>query len=646
MTHRASQIRRQIRNLRLLKALACGIGVVLFGMIIERQLDTEALAPVWLWILAAAFLSAAIAFHVRERRTVAAGVAHEQLYVKQERTALTQHAIGDAVITTDVDGRVEHMNILAEQLTGWTIAVARARPLQDVFHILDEFTGGSVPNPAEETLREGRAVRREEPVLLVSLAGTDTLVEVGTSPIRDRQGKIVGVVLVFHDVSQERMMRNTIAYQASHDSLTGLVDRREFEKRLQEALKTAGDTQRHHALCYMDLDQFKVVNDTCGHAAGDELLVQLSALLRATVRDYDILARLGGDEFGVLLMDCPLDFAESKAESLRRVVKEFRFVWEGKSFEVGFGIGVVPITANSGSSTDVLRAADAACYAAKSRGRNQIFVYQSDDPELLKRRGEMRWASRISESLENQRFQLYYQIIRPLRRDEPGVFHCELLMRTEDERGNLVSPEAFIPAAERFNLMTDIDRWVVSTALPKIAALHQQAAERGETTLCGINLSGQSLGDESFFDYVSHLMTIHEVPPQAVCFEITETAAIANFDAALRFIAALKARGCYFALDDFGTGMSSFTYLKKLPVDYVKIDGSFVLDMLTNPVDAAMVEAINRIAHVMGIKTIAEFVEDEALLGKLRELGVDYAQGYQISRPAPLEEKLVVTSVE
>lgn len=644
MLQRSAQIRRNIRNLRRWKVAMAVIVAALLGMAIERQLDTGALSPVWLWMLATAALLAAIAFHVREKRSVVVGHAHDQSFAKAERTSLMQHAIGDAVITTDVDCRVEHMNVIAEHLTGWNIADARGRPLADVFHILDEFTGGSVPNPAEETLREGRAVRREEPVLLPSRTGADTLVEVGASPIRDRQGKIIGTVLVFHDVTQEHEMRNTIAYQASHDSLTGLLDRREFENRLQEALEIAGDTRRHHALCYMDLDQFKVVNDTCGHAAGDELLVQLSALLRATVRDTDILGRLGGDEFGVLLMDCPLDLAENKAESLRQVVKEFRFIWQGKSFEVGFGIGVVPITSSSGTSTDVLRAADAACYAAKSKGRNQIFVYQSDDPELQKRRGEMRWANRISESLQNQRFQLYYQLIRPVLNEEPGVFHCELLMRTEDERGSLVSPETFIPAAERYNLMTDIDRWVVSTALPNIAMLCQMADKRGETALCGINLSGQSLGDESFFEYVSHLMTVHEVPAHAVCFEITETAAITNFDTALRFIAALKERGSYFALDDFGTGMSSFTYLKKFPVDYVKIDGSFVRDILTNPVDAAMVESINRIAHVMGIKTIAEFVEDEALLLRLRELGVDYAQGYEISRPAPLAEILQLSA--
>ena len=642
MLPRSVEIRRQLLNLHRFKVLTAVIAMALLGMAVERQLDTGALASTWLWLLAGTTLLAAVGLHMHEWRSVVAGLARDQLYVKQERTSLLQHAIGDAVITTDVQGRVEHMNVIAEQLTGWGIAEARGRLLQEVCRIMDEFTGGSVPNPAQQTLHEGRAVRREEPVLLAARTGTDTLVEIGASPIRDRQGKIIGAVLVFHDVSQERMMRNTIAYQASHDSLTGLLDRREFENRLKQALQTAGDTQRHHALCYMDLDQFKVVNDTCGHVAGDELLVQLSALLRATVRDYDILGRLGGDEFGVLLMDCPLALAENKAESLRQVVKEFRFIWQGKSFEVGFGIGVVPITANSGSSTDVLRAADAACYAAKSKGRNQIFVYQSDDPELEKRRGEMRWASRISDSLQNQRFQLYYQSIRPVLREEPGVFHCELLMRTEDERHNLVSPEAFIPAAERFNLMTDIDRWVVSTALPQIVALHQMAAHRGETVLCGINLSGQSLGDDTFFDYVSHLMTIHEVPAKAVCFEITETVAIANFDAALRFINALRKRGCYFALDDFGTGTSSFTYLKKLPVDYVKIDGSFVRDMLANPVDDAMVESINRIAHVMGIRTIAEFVEDEAILQRLRELGVDYAQGYQISRPAPLAEKLRV----
>jgi len=609
-----------------------------FLLVIKKQLGAEVFRPGMLIGISVVSLLLILLFYMWRRFSIEREHNREILFQHREQEDITLHAIADAVITTDAQGRVERMNAMAEQVTGWPLKQARGRKLAEVLPLRDEHTRGAVPDPVAECIREGRTARLSEAVVVHSRQGGESLIIANASPMRDREGQIIGAVLVFHDVSKERQMADQLAYQASHDALTGLLDRSEFERQLSAALHSAKTSGRQHALCYMDLDQFKVVNDACGHAAGDELLVQLSALLMATVRDTDILARLGGDEFAVLLMDCPLDLAASKAESLRDVVKSFRFIWQGKRFDVGFGIGVVPVTENSGTTTDVLRAADIACYAAKSKGRNQVFIYESDSPELEKRRGEMRWATRIGEALENKQFRLYYQTIKPIATAEPGVFHCELLMRREDESGRLASPEAFIPAAERFNLMADIDRWVVSAALPRITELARIAARNGERVLCGINLSGQSLGDGSFHDYVDRLMDTYEVPPEAVCFEVTESSAIANFEVALSFIQKMRARGCCFALDDFGTGVSSFSYLKKLPLDYVKIDGSFIRDLLSEPVDEAMVECINRIAHTLGIKTIAEYVESEALLARLRELGTDYAQGYAIARPAPLDE--------
>lgn len=566
--------------------------------------------------------------------------SRDLLHQSREQAEVTLHAIADAVITTDAKGFVNHMNTTAEQATGWSLAAARGRPLAEILSLLDEKSGGRLPDPIGQCMREGRVVRLKEALVRSGQHRNERLINATASPIRDREGCIIGAVLVFHEVSSERELQERLAYQATHDALTGLLDRGEFERQLERALQLARETGRQHALCYMDLDQFKVVNDACGHAAGDELLVQLSALLMTTVRDTDILARLGGDEFAVLLMNCPLDLAADKAMSLRDVVKTFRFIWQGKRFEVGFGVGVVPVTENSGSVTDVLRAADIACYRAKAHGRNQVFVYQSDDPELEKWRGEMRWATRIGEALENEQFRLYYQTIKPLQAEEPGLFHCELLMRREGDDGKLASPEAFIPAAERFNLMLDIDRWVVGAALPKIAQLSRQAAPRGERVLCGINLSGQSLGDQTFFAYVERLMREFEVPPEAVCFEITETVAIFDPVVAVDFIRRLRKRGSRFALDDFGTGVSSFAYLKQLPLDYVKIDGSFVRDLLHSPVDQAMVESINRVAHTLAVRTIAEYVENTALVAKLRAMGTDYAQGYAIAHPAPLDDLL------
>lgn len=615
-----------------------------FLLVIKKQLGAEVFRPGMLLGISVFTLLLVLLFSLWRRFSIEREHNREILFRHREQAQVTLHAIADAVMTTNAEGRVEHMNAMAEQITGWPLAQARGRELSEVLPLTDEHTQGMAPNPVAACLREGRTARLSEAVLAQSRTGEQALIMATASPIRDREGRIIGAVLVFHDVSKERQMADQLAYQATHDALTGLLDRGEFERQLGAALHSAKTSGRQHALCYMDLDQFKVVNDACGHAAGDELLVQLSALLMATVRDTDILARLGGDEFAVLLMDCPLDLAANKAESLRDVVKSFRFIWQGKRFDVSFGIGVAPVTENSGTGTDVLRAADIACYAAKAKGRNQVFVYESDSPELEKRRGEMRWATRIGEALENKQFHLYYQTIEPIGTEEPGLFHCELLMRREDASGQLASPEAFIPAAERFNLMPDIDRWVVSAALPRITELARLAAHNGERVLCGINLSGQSLGDSDFHDYVCRLMDTYDVPAEAVCFEVTESPAIVNVETALCFIEKMRARGCRFALDDFGTGVSSFSYLKKLPLDYVKIDGSFIRHLLQEPVDEAMVECINRIAHTLGIKTIAEYVESEALLERLRELGTDYAQGYVIARPAPLDERLAVAS--
>lgn len=580
--------------------------------------------------------------HMRQRFVGESQRSQEVLISQKAHTETTLHGLVDAVITTDASGHVDYMNQSAEHLTGWPREKARGKPIQVIFHITEEDSS-ILLNPIAQCLSEGRVTRLSAAVKLMRHNEAESIVEVTASPMRNRKGEVVSAVLVFHDISKERQMQDRISYQENHDALTGLVNRRKFESLLEEALQTTTEQDRQHALCYMDIDHFKVINDTCGHTAGDELLVQLSALLLTVVRGDDLLARLGGDEFAVLLYDCPLDQATNKANILREVVQDFRFVWQEKTFVVGFGIGVVAVDKNSINTMDVLRAADSACYAAKSRGRNKIFVYKADDPELKKMRGEMRWVTRIGDALRNQQFQLYYQLIRPVQMAEPDVFHCELLMRSEDDRHELVSPEAFIPTAERYKLMTDVDRWVVNTALPKIAELDEQAPDNtreDSKNIFAINLSGQSLSDESFHEYVKGLMGRYKVNPTSVCFEITETAAITNLDLAISFMQDMKVLGCSFALDDFGTGMSSFTYLKKFPLDYVKIDGSFIRNMQESPVDLAMVESVVNIARVMGIKTIAEFVEDEIVFAKLKEIGVDYAQGYGIAKPVPLTEKV------
>lgn len=440
-----------------------------------------------------------------------------------------------------------------------------------------------------------------------------------------------------HENLQQRIADATqrLSHQASHDALTGLINRREFEARLERALASARQHGQVHTLCYLDLDQFKVVNDACGHVAGDELLRQLSNLLQARLRESDTLARLGGDEFGVLLENCDLAAAEPVAEALRQTVKDYRFLWQDRAFGVGVSIGMVEINRDSGHLASLLSAADAACYAAKDRGRNRVHVYQEQDGEVQRRRGEMQWATRIGQAMEENRFRLYRQPIIPADPDRGLEPHHEILLRMLSDDGELVLPMAFIPAAERYNLMPAIDRWVLSKVF---SLFHQCFGSEAGGPVCTVNLSGHSLCDESFLAFVHRQFELNQVPHRRICFEITETAAITNLREAVHFIEAMKARGCTFSLDDFGSGLSSFNYLKNLPVDYIKIDGAFVRDMDADPMDHAMVEAIHRIGRVMGLGTIAESVESEAILERLRGIGVDYVQGEWLAAPVPLTD--------
>ena len=571
---------------------------------------------------------------VTDRRLAAA-----ELFEEKERAQVTLASIADGVITTDTEGWVQYLNPVAEALTGWVTASARGLPLQAIFRMIDETNRTPAPSPIEMVLREGRNVEMAATVLLLRTDGTEIPIVQSAAPIRARSGEIIGVVLVLHDVSNERQYAAKLSYQASHDSLTGLINRAEFEQRLSLALKSAAQLGRHHAVMYLDLDQFKVVNDTCGHAAGDQLMRQVSTLLLRRLREGDTLARLGGDEFGVLLENCSPDNALRIADQLRQTVMDFHLAWEDRKFSVGVSIGVVNIKDGLFTITDVLSAADSACYVAKEKGRNRVQVYHAEDSELSLRQGEMEWIGRLQKALDEDRFVLYAQDIVEIKAPRGRVTHRELLVRMLDERGEIVPPMTFIPAAERYGLMPSIDRWVLRNALAIIA--RQRFDERGEAAdIFSINLSGSSIGDESFLDFIREQFTHFDVPCQCICFEITETAAIARLDKATHFIQELRALGCLFSLDDFGAGMSSFAYLKHLPVDYLKIDGGFVKDMADDPIDRAMVEAINNVGHVMGKKTIAEFVDSERVSALLRDIGVDYAQGYGVAKPRPFGPRL------
>ncbi|MGD2137924.1 MAG: EAL domain-containing protein [Gammaproteobacteria bacterium] len=564
--------------------------------------------------------------------------AKEALHQEKERAQVTLGSIGDGVITSDMNGNIEYMNKVAEQATGWKLKDARGRPMMDVFRIVDEKTLEAPPNPVDTCLSQGKSSMLAGYLLLIHRHRNQRLsIELNASPIRDSNADITGVVLVFHDVTELRGLAKKMSYQATHDSLTGLINRREFENRLNHAIESTRNSGTRHALCYMDLDNFKIVNDTCGHTAGDELLKQLTIKLRMELREADTLARLGGDEFGILLEGCSIENAWEPAETIRQVVEDFRFVWDNRSFRIGASIGLVPITSDSGTLSDILSAADSACYVAKDRGRNCIHVYEPDDEIMAERHGQMQWVQRIQDVLEHNRFRLYFQPIARLdnTQGEKNTTHGEVLIRLVGDNDEIVGPGSFIPSAERYCLMPAIDRWVITNTFRALTLDINRVLQR--VTSCCINLSGQSLSDERFMEFLVNEISGSGVPPEILCFEITETAVIANLCNASTLITTLREMGCRFALDDFGVGLSSFGYLKNLLVDYLKLDGCFIKNMVKDNIDRAMVEAINQIGHTMQIKTIAEFVEDTDTLAAVRDVGIDYAQGYAIAKPVPIE---------
>lgn len=453
--------------------------------------------------------------------------------------------------------------------------------------------------------------------------------------VRNEQGRTLYYEGTLTDITEAHELSRQLSYEASHDALTGLINRREFESRLQSALDASTASGAVHALCYLDLDDFKIINDSCGHVAGDELLRQLAQTLQARVRSNDTLARLGGDEFGVLLHNCSLEDATAVASGLLKAIEQHQFVWGSSTFSVGASIGVVPVSGAFRRITQLLQAADAACYAAKDQGRSRIHVYQETDDIAARRHGEMQWVSRVKDALAENRFYLDAQPIVPVSGNGAGLRNYELLLRMRDESGRVVPPGAFLPAAERYNLSQHLDRWVIGTAIDWLST-NRARAERIARIF--VNLSGDSLADPQLLDFIRAQLRDRHVSPHKIGFEITETAAIGNLTRANQLISGLRTLGCAFGLDDFGSGVSSFAYLKALAVDFVKIDGLFIGNIIDDPVDYEMVRSITDIGHVMGKKVVAESVENVALLEKLREIGVDYAQGFAVGMPGPLDE--------
>jgi len=607
--------------------------------------------------------------------------AEQAVFAEKERAQVTLQSIGDAVISTDADGRIEYINPVAESLTAWTLEDARGRPIGEVLSLVNEITREPIENPLLCVLSGGAVSSPADHSVLVTRSGHEVAIQESAAPICDRQGRVIGAVIVFHDVTKERRLKRALSYQASHDALTGLINRREFDNRLHAAVLSAQRGEGTYALLYIDLDQFKVVNDTCGHQAGDRLLRDVTGLLQARVRASDTIARLGGDEFGVLLEGCTVEQSTRIADGVRQAIRDYRFVWGATTLSVGASVGVVQITAETESVANVMSAADIACYAAKDEGRNRVHLYESDGVSHPRHR-EMHWVARVTRAAEENRLELFFQPIRPIARAGATAFH-ELTVRLRDDDGRLVSPGEFIPAAERYNVMSVIDRWVVQRAIERlqdwasrcisartlnvsslrrapaqearaggaaamegqwqgpelsaVAEIHPTAdRSQPQLPLLAVNLSGTSLNEQSFIDWV--LQQVGDATlAQALCFEITETAAVTNLSNATFVMRELKARGCKFALDDFGTGLSSFMYLKTLPVDYLKIDGQFISHVADDPVDRSMVEAICKVGKALGIETVAECVESQAVLDELERIGIDYAQGYYLARPEPIE---------
>jgi diguanylate cyclase (GGDEF)-like protein/PAS domain S-box-containing protein len=552
--------------------------------------------------------------------------AHQRLTFHVQNSPL-------AVIEWDRNLRLQRWSPQAERIFGWTAQEVLGKHPRE-WSFVHERDVGAV-QATMTALRHGATPRTMSRNRNYTKDGRLLVCEWYNSALIDEGGALVSVLSLVQDVTESDYLSRELAYHATHDPLTGFVNRREFEARLTRALESTREDGKTHALCYLDLDNFKVINDSCGHLAGDEMLRQLGRVLPRVMGEHDTLARIGGDEFAVLVTECTVERARSIARGLRACIDEFRFPWEGKNFGIGVSIGVVPVRADSGTVADLLSTADAACYVAKATGGNRIHVHREGDEDTSRRRGEMQLVSRIRWALEQDRFELYFQPIVPVDRSERPERRYELLLRMHGDDRELVSPGGFLATAERYNLAPKLDRWVVSHAFAWLSAHPDHLRELAH---CGINLSGHSLTDEYFLDFLIERFQETHIPPEKICFEITETTAVANLGAALHFMETLRGLGCRFALDDFGTGMSSFAYLRTLPVDFLKIDGTFVKNIATDPIDMAMVKTINELGQAMGKQTIAEFVENAAIFEKLklRHMGVDFAQGYYIGQPQPL----------
>lgn len=549
----------------------------------------------------------------------------------RQQAQITLESIGEGVVTADAEGLIDYMNAAAEKLTGVPREHAVGKRLPDIVRLVDEADRRDLGDPVQRCLSDRRRVNMGRRAMMLSAAGGKELsIELTASPIRGPGEAIAGAVVIMHDVSEIRGLTKRMSYQAAHDALTGLVNRREFERRLEDALQSVREKDVTHVLCYLDLDRFKPVNDSCGHIAGDSLLRAIAALLRDKVRESDVVARLGGDEFGLLLLGCPLDKARQIADDVCAAVRDFRFVWRDRVFQVGVSIGLVEIGRDSTSIEDVLGAADSACYVAKQEGRGQVHVYSARDEVAARQRGEIYWLRQLQAALKEERLELCLQPILAVGRQSGPGPAMEVFLRLRDENGRLVQPQEFLPAAERYHLVGGLDRWVVRTTL---TALGQGVIRLPEGRSCTINLSAQSLSEEDFLEFFVDCLDQSQVSPLRICFEISESTLMADPERAERFASVLHGMGCQFGVDDFGSGVGALAGLRGLDIDYLKIDGRYTRGLRGDSVNWQVVAAITQLARTIGFRVVAEQVESQADFDALRELGVDFIQGHFIEKP-------------
>jgi diguanylate cyclase (GGDEF)-like protein/PAS domain S-box-containing protein len=551
------------------------------------------------------------------------------------RAMVTLDAMGESVITVDAEGRIDYINHSAEVLLGQRFDQVMGKEFSEVASLVDETDRRSLGDPVRKALTTGgRVTMGRRAVLVPAGAGPERSVEISVTPLRFEGKDILGLVLVLHDTSELRGLTRQMTYQASHDALTGLVNRREFERRLQEAMDSAQTANVGHALCYLDLDRFKTVNDTCGHTAGDNMLREVASLIKDAVRDSDTVGRIGGDEFALLLVGCPLEKARQIADDVVRSVNDYRFVWKDKIFNIGVSIGLVEIGRGGGAIEDIMNFADSACYAAKKQGGLHVHVYSAREEATARHSGEIHWLQRLQGALRDNKFELYYQPIVHARANGMRGPALEVFVRLVGEHGQPgASTAEFIRAAERYRLMPHIDRWVVQTVL---SALGRGGMKLPPGRSVAINIAGQTLGDSDFLEFVVDCFDHTGANPADICFEVTESAVVANLDHARRFIAVLHGMDCEFALDDFGSGLSSFSTLRTLPMDYLKIDGSFIHNLAGDSVNQAMVAAMIELSRSLNFRVVAEHVEDQLSLDTVTGMGIDFVQGFVVGRPQPL----------